>query len=50
MLYCTWFATNSQSDLVTTNTVIIYVEKLIRTIQVEGMIYLRVDTIAFRFY
>ena len=27
-----------------------YVEKLITTIQVEGMIYKRVNTIAFHFY
>ena len=27
MLYCTWFATNSQRDLGTTNTVIIYIFK-----------------------
>ena len=25
ILYCTWFATNSQSDLVTSNSVIIYI-------------------------
>ena len=29
--------------------VCVYVEKLITTIQVEGMIYWEVDTIAFRF-